>query len=86
MPVQLALRNIQKSYSSEQGSVVDPKIVNAAVKRMLDEGVYPRNVDITPKSLTVAMDTQIALGNLKQQPKYNTFIAQNFIHQALAAK
>jgi NitT/TauT family transport system substrate-binding protein len=86
MPVQLALRNIQKSYFSEQGSVVDPKIVNAAVKRMLDDGVYPRNVDIAPKSLTVAMDTQIALGNLKQQPKYNTFIAQNFIHQALAAK
>jgi NitT/TauT family transport system substrate-binding protein len=62
------------------------QIVNAAVKHMLDEGVYPMNVDITPESLTAAMDTQIALGNLKQQPKYDTFIAQNFIHQALAAK
>jgi NitT/TauT family transport system substrate-binding protein len=65
---------------------LDPEIVNAAVKRMLNEGVYPKNVDITPKALTVAMDTQISLGNLKQQPNYSTFIVQNYIHQALAAK
>jgi NitT/TauT family transport system substrate-binding protein len=62
------------------------QIVSAAVKRMLDEGVYPMNVDITPKSPTAAMGMRIALGNPKQQPKYDTFIAQNFIHQALAAK
>ncbi|MEA3104209.1 MAG: NitT/TauT family transport system substrate-binding protein, partial [Caballeronia mineralivorans] len=45
-----------------------------------------KNVDITPKALTVAMDTQIALGNLKQQPKYDTFIVRNYIQPALAAK
>ncbi len=61
-------------------------MVDAAVKRMLADGVYPKNVDITPKALTVAMDTQIALGNLKQQPKYDTFIARNYIQPALAAK
>jgi NitT/TauT family transport system substrate-binding protein len=65
---------------------LDPDVVNAAVKRMLDEGVYPKNVEITPKALTVAMDTQIALGNLKQQPAYNTFIVQNYMREALAAK
>jgi hypothetical protein len=32
------------------------------------------------------MDTQIAPGDLKQQPKYDTFIAQNVIHQTLADK
>jgi hypothetical protein len=32
------------------------------------------------------MDTQIAPGNLKQQPRYDTFIAQNFIHQARVDK
>jgi NitT/TauT family transport system substrate-binding protein len=65
---------------------LDPVVVNAAVKRMLAEGVYPKSVDITPKALTVAMDTQIALGNLKQQPKYDTFIARSFIQPALASK
>ncbi len=65
---------------------LDPTVVDAAVARMLNEAVYPKNVDITPKALTVAMDTQIALGNLKQQPKYQDFIVPTFIHQALAAK
>jgi ABC-type nitrate/sulfonate/bicarbonate transport system ATPase subunit len=57
-----------------------------AVKRMLTEDAYPKSVDITPKALTVAMDTQIGLGNLKQQPKYDTFIARNYMQAALAAK
>ncbi|MBB5496442.1 ABC transporter substrate-binding protein [Paraburkholderia sp. MM5384-R2] len=65
---------------------LDPVVVDAAVKRMLDEGVYPKNVGITPKALTVAMDTQIALGNLKQQPSYDRFIVQSYIQPALAAK
>jgi NitT/TauT family transport system substrate-binding protein len=65
---------------------LDAAVVDAAVKRMLAEGVYPKNVDITPKALTVAMDTQIALGNLKAQPKYDTFIVHSYIQPALAAK
>jgi NitT/TauT family transport system substrate-binding protein len=65
---------------------LDAAVVDAAVKRMLTEGVYPKSVDITPKALTVAMDTQIALGNLKQQPKYDTFIVRKYIQPALAAK
>ncbi|WP_158898647.1 ABC transporter substrate-binding protein [Burkholderia sp. L27(2015)] len=65
---------------------LDPAIVNAAVTRMLNEGVYPKSVDITPKALTVGMDTQIALGNLKQQPKYDSFVVRTYIQQALAGK
>ncbi|MEA3090067.1 MAG: NitT/TauT family transport system substrate-binding protein [Caballeronia sp.] len=65
---------------------LEAPVVDAAVKRMLADGVYPKTVDITPKALTVAMDTQIALGNLKQQPKYDTFVARSYIQPALAAK
>jgi NitT/TauT family transport system substrate-binding protein len=65
---------------------LDPAIVNAAVTRMLHEGVYPKSVDITPKALEVGMDTQIALGNLKQQPKYENFVVRTYIKQALAGK
>jgi NitT/TauT family transport system substrate-binding protein len=50
------------------------------------DAVYPKSVDITPKALSVAMDTQIGLGNLKQQPKYDTFIVRNYIQSALSAK
>jgi NitT/TauT family transport system substrate-binding protein len=65
---------------------LDAPIVDAAVKRMLAEGVYPKSVDITPKALTVALDTQIALGNLKAQPQYDTFVVRKYIQSALASK
>ncbi len=46
---------------------LDPVVVEAAVKRMLADGVYPPSVDITADALKVSMDTQIALGNLAAQ-------------------
>ncbi len=65
---------------------LDQAVVDAAVKRMISEGVYPKSVDISPGALTVAMDTQIALGNLKQQPKYDSFINRSYIQAALGGK
>jgi NitT/TauT family transport system substrate-binding protein len=50
---------------------------------MLADGVYPKSVDITPEALTVGLDTQIALGNLKAQPDYKTFVGKGFIDKAL---
>src|ERR1700682_3458454 len=40
---------------------LDPAVVEAAVKRMLGDGVYPPSVDITPEALKVSMDTQVAV-------------------------
>jgi NitT/TauT family transport system substrate-binding protein len=74
------------AIARQEFPTLDPAVVDAAVKRMLTEGVYPKSVDIAPKALTVAMDTQIALGNLKQQPKYDTFIERKYIKSALAVK
>jgi len=65
---------------------LDPAVVEAAVKRMLADGVYPPSVDITPEALKVAMDTQIALGNLAAQPDYKAFVVKKFIEPALAMK
>jgi NitT/TauT family transport system substrate-binding protein len=65
---------------------LDPVVVEAAVKRMLADGVYPRSVDITADALKVSMDTQIALGNLASQPDYKTFVVKKFIEPALAMK
>ena len=53
---------------------------------MLADGVYPPSVDITPDALKVAMDTQIALGNLPGQPDYKSFVVRKFIESALAMK
>jgi NitT/TauT family transport system substrate-binding protein len=61
-------------------------VVEAAVKRMLGDGVYPPSVDITADALKVSMDTQIALGNLASQPDYKAFVVKKFIDQALAMK
>lgn len=63
---------------------LDPAVVEAAVKRMMGEKVYPESVDITPEALTIALDTQIALGNLAAQPDYATFVRRDFITKALA--
>ncbi|MBB6307347.1 ABC transporter substrate-binding protein [Xanthobacter tagetidis] len=62
---------------------LDAAVVEAATKRMLADGVYPKSVDITPEALTVGLDTQIALGNLKAQPDYKTFVGKGFIDKAL---
>ena len=65
---------------------LDPIVVEAAVKRMLADAVYPPSVDITPEALEVSMDTQIALGNLTAQPDYKAFVVKKFIEPALAMK
>jgi NitT/TauT family transport system substrate-binding protein len=65
---------------------LDPMVVEAAVKRMLADGVYPPSVDISADALKVAMDTQIALGNLASQPDYKAFVVKKFIEPAVAMK
>jgi NitT/TauT family transport system substrate-binding protein len=65
---------------------LDPVVVEAAVKRMLADGVYPPSVDITADALKVSMDTQIALGNLASQPDYKAFVVKKFIEPAVAMK
>ncbi len=63
---------------------LDPAVVEAAVKRMMSEKVYPQSVDITPDALKIALDTQIALGNLAGQPDYATLVRREFIAKATA--
>ena len=65
---------------------LDPVVVEAAVKRMLGDGVYPPSVDITADALKVSMDTQIALGNLAAQPDYKSFVVKTFIDKVVAMK
>jgi NitT/TauT family transport system substrate-binding protein len=65
---------------------LDPAVVEAAVKRMIADGVYPNSVDITADALKISMNTQIALGNLAAQPDYATFVDRTFIVPALALK
>jgi NitT/TauT family transport system substrate-binding protein len=65
---------------------LDPAIVEAAVKRMIADGVYPTSVDISADALKIAMNTQIALGNLAAQPDYATFVDRTFISPAVAMK
>ncbi|TXN06910.1 ABC transporter substrate-binding protein [Methylobacterium sp. WL122] len=65
---------------------LDPTVVEAAVKRMMGDKVYPASVDITPDALKIALDTQIALGNLAAQPDYASFVRRDFIIKAMAGQ
>ncbi len=90
--MELAMRFMTKNeartveIAKKEFPTLDPVVVEAAVKRMLSDGVYPPSVDITPEALKVSMDTQIALGNLAAQPDYKSFVVKKFIEPALAMK
>jgi NitT/TauT family transport system substrate-binding protein len=88
MAVRFMAKNEAKTVeiAKKEFPTLDPAVVEAAVKRMLADGVYPQSVDITPEALKVAMDTQIALGNLPAQPDYKSFVVKTYIDQALTLK
>jgi NitT/TauT family transport system substrate-binding protein len=90
--MEMAMRFMPKNeartveIAQKEFPTLDPAVVEAAVKRMLSDGVYPPSVDIAADALKVAMDTQIALGNLAAQPDYRTFVVKQFIEPAVAMK
>ena len=90
--MELAMRFMQTNeaktveIAKKEFPTLDPAVVEAAVKRMLADGVYPPSVDITPDALKVSMDTQIALGNLASQPDYKAFVVRKYIEPAVAMK
>ena len=74
------------AIAKKEFPTLDPQVVESAVKRMIQDQVYPASVDITPAALKISMDTQIALGNLAAQPVFDKFIATTYIKKAIAAK
>jgi NitT/TauT family transport system substrate-binding protein len=90
--LQMALRYIQENpagaiaIAKKEFPTLDPVVVENAVKRMIAENVYPSSVAITPEALKVAMDTQIALGNLAAQPVYEKLIYAPMARKAIALK
>jgi len=88
MAMRFMARNEAKTVeiAKKEFPTLDPTVVEAAVKRMLADGVYPPSVDITPEALKVSMDTQIALGNLASQPDYKAFVVRKYIEPALTMK
>jgi NitT/TauT family transport system substrate-binding protein len=74
------------AIAKKEFPTLDSAVVEAAVKRMMEDNVYPASVDITPAALKVSMDTQISLGNLAAQPVYDKFIATSYIKKALETK
>src|SRR5215469_16278956 len=86
--MEMAMRFMAKNeaktveIAKKEFPTLDPVVVEAAVKRMLADGVYPPSVDITPEALKVSMDTQIALGNLSGQPDYKSFVVRKYIEPA----
>jgi NitT/TauT family transport system substrate-binding protein len=90
--LEMALRFIQENQpaaiaiAKKEFPTLDPVVVENAVKRMIAENIYPRSVAIKPEALTVAMDTQIGLGNLAAQPVYEKLIATPMAKKAIALK
>ncbi|MCJ2083521.1 ABC transporter substrate-binding protein [Methylobacterium sp. J-090] len=73
------------AIAKKQFPNLDPAVVEAAVKRMMREKVYPDSVNITADALKTGMETQVALGNLSALPDYATFVRRDFIEKSLAA-
>lgn len=75
--------NVAIDIAKREFPNVEAKVIEAAVRRMLDEQVYPQSVEVERKALTVAMATQISLGNLKEQPRFEEFVGDTYIRRAL---
>jgi NitT/TauT family transport system substrate-binding protein len=71
------------AVAKKEFPTLDPAVVEAAVKRMIAEGVYPTTIEITPEALKLGLDTQIALGNLAAQPDYKSFVATDIIAKGM---
>ncbi|ANN76606.1 ABC transporter substrate-binding protein [Bordetella flabilis] len=88
--MELALRFMQKNHArtleiaGKEFPSLDPKVVRNAVERMLNDDVYPKSVETTAAAFKTGMDTQIALGNLKAQPDYATFVVPTYAQKAVA--
>ncbi|MEA2756049.1 MAG: NitT/TauT family transport system substrate-binding protein [Aliidongia sp.] len=74
------------AIAKKEFPTLDPAVVEAAVRRMIGENVYPPSVEITPAALKLGLDTQIALGNLAAQPEFDAFVASKFFKTAVAAE
>ncbi len=74
------------AIAKKEFPTLDPAVVEAAVKRMIAENVYPPSVEITPAALKLGLDTQIALGNLQAQPDFASFVASQYFEKAVAVK
>lgn len=61
---------------------LEPAVVEAAVRRMIAENVYPSSAETTHEALKVSLDTQISLGNLAEQPVYDSFVVQEYAQKA----
>lgn len=87
--LQKALETIQKDpaeavkVAQKEFPNLDPKVVEAAVKRMIDDGVYAPSVDITKEAMETSLGVQIALGNLGSQPDFSEFVDKTFIEKAM---
>lgn len=61
-----------------------PDVVEAAVQRMVDEGVYAPSVDITEGAMSTSLGVQIALDNLGSEPPYEEFVDRQFMEKAIS--
>lgn len=90
--MEIAIRYMNKDpkgtieVAKKQFPTLDPQVVENAVTRMMNENVFPKSVQITPAALKIAMDTQISLGNLKEQPVFENFVNEAYIQNALKLK
>lgn len=72
-----------RRVAEKEFPAISHESVDAAVSRMMADGVFAKSVDISHDALKSAMETQINLGNLKQQPAYDTLIDHRFIDAAV---
>jgi len=62
---------------------LDPAVVDAAVKRMIDANVYPPAVTITPTAFDNAIDMQKFVGNIKTDMHYADIVDPEFAKEAV---
>ncbi len=88
--MELAIRYLRTNpagavaIAQKEFPALEPTVVEAAVRRMIAEGVYPHSAAISPEAFATAMKVQGYLGYLKQSPAYAAVINPVFAEKAAA--
>ncbi|MBF7688162.1 ABC transporter substrate-binding protein [Acinetobacter rathckeae] len=76
--------NLARSIARKEFPTLDPKVVDAAVDRMLAQNIYPATPEISQAAFNNAINLQISIGNIKPgQVAYHDAVDNSFAQKAV---
>ncbi|WP_218015036.1 ABC transporter substrate-binding protein [Cobetia sp. 5-25-4-2] len=75
--------DVAKAVAREEFGDLSGEVVDAAVQRMIENNVYPKDVMITKEAFTNAIEMQQFVGNIKSEMYYDDIVDDSFSIKAV---